>query len=132
MTQIKTPTGPGDDHHDFHHLMPHLRLGKVSGETFSRKRLADLPVDYDVREHREVVKDAAEKLRAGRAKGVSSNGGKVRHDGGGKDFSGKGKRARNGKDAKAATQLDVQNGSAPEVEAAKQRKRQAKVKKETT
>lgn len=39
-----------EDNNGFHHLMPHLRLGRISGEEFARRRRQSIPVDADVAE----------------------------------------------------------------------------------
>ena len=39
-----------EENQGFHHLMPHLRLGRISGEAFARRRREAIPVDADVAE----------------------------------------------------------------------------------
>ena len=48
--RITVPTGAADElrHTSFHHLMPHLRTGKISAEVWSRKNRERIPVDPDV------------------------------------------------------------------------------------
>lgn len=49
---IATPTNDlpervREDNQDFHHLMPHLRVGRISFEVFDRETVAKIPVDFD-------------------------------------------------------------------------------------
>lgn len=131
IAQIRTPTGAGDDRQDFHHLLPHLRLGKVSGEVFSKAHLATIPLDYDIREQRQEVEgNAAEKLREGRAKGVPTHDKEVRGEEGSQHLLRTSKRAGQGKNNQGKGQLNVQAGREAEkaetVKKARARKRRVK------
>ena len=74
MTLSKTiivPTNNYDDrtqeeNQGFHHLMPHLRLGRISGEEFARRQREAIPLDFDVAEEM-----AADKLKPAKKKEIA-------------------------------------------------------------
>lgn len=68
--RIIVPTGAADElrHVSFHHLMPHLRTGKISAEVWSRRNRERIPVDVDVDLGEATVtvpKDMADKMSLG-------------------------------------------------------------------
>lgn len=76
------PTGDKDDRgRSFHHLMSHLRHGKISAEVFSRERLATIPVDPDAQPaSEEEIKVALEGGRKGSDNGKEAKVQKARDD----------------------------------------------------
>lgn len=93
--KIPSPCIPtGDPRHTFA-----IREGRISFEIFSKKRLAQIPVDPDVERdlklgRGEEVDNAAQKLREGREESAERNAAKVRKQGRKKSVLRKGEQVR--------------------------------------
>lgn len=77
-----------------------VRFGKMDGGIFSKKRLAEIPLDPGVERDiklgrgKEIVIDAAEKVREGRAQSQARDAKKIRDEGRKADILRDGKKAR--------------------------------------
>lgn len=80
QTKILTPTRENservlDENQAFHHLMPHLRDGRISREVFSKSNLARIPLDPDVELERRLT--SASEIKKAAKVGVRGQGSSV-------------------------------------------------------
>ncbi len=66
-TDIMSSERERDLNNGYRHLMPHLRLGRISGEVFARRRREAIPVDAEIAEE-----IAADKLKPAKKKELAA------------------------------------------------------------